>query len=732
MNSTSGDAQESSIWYGRASIDPSGPITAGRTGTWTISYTVGRYGVDNGGRIKIAMRLASDWAEPQMTDPDAPHYLTASTTGEAKLRPVFEPKGHMRPWFKVTTIYVLDGSLQEGDQVFVTYGDTSGGGSGTRAQTFRESAFEFRVLVESFETNIFVRVPTSPKIEIRGSDAQRLVLIAPSHITADDPFSVTIKAEDRWGNPASSYAGVVELASAAPVRGLPPSAAFDPGTEAVLKITGLTASEGRFRITARDENLGEAASNPIECFAQPPEHRLFWADLHGQTDSTVGTGSVEEYFTFARDIGCVDVCTHQGNDFQITKEDWKEITDKTRAFHVPGEFVTFLGYEWSGNTPAGGDHNVIYLQDGQPIHRSSHWQVLDLSDAHLDRYPVDRLYDTLRGQDALIIPHIGGRRASLDYHDPELEPVIEICSVHGRFEWFLQEAFEKGHRVGVIGAGDDHTGRPGASYGTSASFGVRSGLAGILAESLTREGIWEALKARRTYATTGERILLSVMSGGHYMGEAFATSHRPEIEVSVRGTAPLYSVEIIRGDRVVHDHELVRPGDHTPDHIRVAWSGARLKSRGRHTNWEGSLKVADGAFGSVTEFAFDSPRQGVTYQSDKEIRWRSITCGDLDGLIVEVESGNNPRFRFESHPVSFSFSLSELRSSPVSRDAGRVDQKVEVSLARAVHGPGEADFTFVDEEVEPGTHPYYVRVMQEDGEMAWSSPLYIDYRPGRR
>lgn len=728
MNTPCSDALESSTWYGRASLDPCGPITAGQVGTWTISYTVGRYGVDNGGRIKVAMRLASDWAEPQVTDPGAPHYLTVSTTGAARLRAVFEPKSHIRPWFRVTTIYVLDGSLKEGEQVFVTYGDTSGGGPGTRAQTFRESAFEFRVLVESFETNIFVRVPSSPQVQIRGGDARRLVLIAPGHVTAGVPFSMTLKAEDGWGNPASSYTGVVQLTPEVPVHGLPETVTFDGGPEAVHKIPGLTADEGRFRVTAYSEALGETRSNPIECFSEAPQYRLFWADLHGQTDSTVGTGSVEEYFTFARDIGCVDVCTHQGNDFQITGEDWKEITDKTRDFHAPGEFVTFLGYEWSGNTPAGGDHNVIYLQDDQPIHRSSHWQVPDRSDAHLDRYPVDRLYDTLRGRDAVIIPHIGGRRASLDYHDPELEPVIEICSVHGRFEWFLQEAFDRGHRVGVIGAGDDHTGRPGASYGTSASFGVRGGLSAILARSLTREGIWEALKARRTYATTGERILLSVMCGQHHMGEAFTCSGRPEIAVRVHGTAPLYSVQVIRRDRVVYDHQLVRPGDHTTDQIRVAWSGARLKSRGRHTNWEGSLKIAGGTFGSVTEFAFDSPRQGVTHHSTKEIRWSSITSGDLDGLIVGIDSADDPRFRFESEPISFSFTLSELRSGPVTRDAGRVDQKVEVSLARARSGPEATEFVFVDDEVGYGTHPYYVRVMQEDGEMAWSSPLYIDVR----
>ena len=59
------------------------------------------------------------------------------------------------------------------------------------------------------------------------------------------------------------------------------------------------------------------------------------------------------------------------------------------------EFVTILGYEWSGNTPAGGDHNVYYFDESIPIHRSSHWHLEDKSDEENDRYPIKELYDEL-------------------------------------------------------------------------------------------------------------------------------------------------------------------------------------------------------------------------------------------------------------------------------------------------------------------------------------------------
>ncbi len=720
-----------SLWYGRASLTPDGPITAGEIGCWTITYTVGRYGVDNGGRVKVAMRLASDWATPQMDAPGEAHYLSVHTTGEAFVRATYENKGHIRPWFRVVTVSVSNGSLREGDQVIVTYGDRAGGGPGTRAQTFCESQFEFRVLVESFETGVFVRVPSSPTVKITGGDAHRLVLIAPSHAPAGQPFGLTVKAEDRWGNPSSSYAGSIRFDQEEGLHGLPESLTFAPSDGGVRRLDGIRLMmPGTHRISVSDPAGGmEAAGNPIICLAEASPLNLYWADLHGQTESTVGTGTVQQYFSFARDVGCVDVCTHQGDDFQITREDWREISDCTREFHQPGEFVTYLGYEWSGNTPAGGDHNVIWFDDGQPIYRSSHWQIPDRSDAHLDRYPISELYETLRDTKALIIPHIGGRRATLDYHDPGLEPLIEICSVHGRFEWFLQEALEKGCRVGVIGAGDDHTGRPGASYGTDRSFGVRGGLAGILARDLTREGIWEALSARRTYATTGERIIVSVLSEGHHMGEEFTTTLQPSMDVYVAGTGPLYSVQILRGSEMIHDQPLVPPEAHSPTRIRLAWSGARMTGRGRHTNWDGSLRVEGARFADVREFAFDSPRQGITRCTRREICWHSHTSGDLDGLLIDIE-GEDAAFTFETEPLSFTFALDQLQDGALTIDAGGVEQKVMVSRARTVSGPEQISLTFTDPEPLPGLNPYYVRVMQEDAEMAWSSPLYINYQPG--
>ena len=40
----------------------------------------------------------------------------------------------------------------------------------------------------------------------------------------------------------------------------------------------------------------------------------------------------------------------------------------------------------------------------------------------------------------------------------------------------------------------------------------------------------------------------------------------------------------------------------------------------------------------------------------------------------------------------------------------------------------DAQFEYLDQDAGPGEHWYYVRVEQRNGELAWSSPIWVQYR----
>jgi hypothetical protein len=73
-----------------------------------------------------------------------------------------------------------------------------------------------------------------------------------------------------------------------------------------------------------------------------------------------------------------------------------------------------------------------------------------------------------------------------------------------------------------------------------------------LAERLTRQAIFEALRNRRNYAVSHARIVLDFQINGHRMGEVIVVPDKPELAVSVTGTAPLAEVAMIRDGAVLH------------------------------------------------------------------------------------------------------------------------------------------------------------------------------------
>ncbi len=732
---------ESELWgdnsddrYGRARIEPAGPIRAGQVGSWTLIVTIGEHGIDDGGAVAVARRDVSDWEIPQFDRPKESGYVTARTDGDAVLQLRYDRKCYVRAWRAALVVDVYDGSLAPGDSVWITFGDTSEGGPGMRAQTFPASCYEFKVLVDGFGTGRYYEVAASPSLRIEGGPPEQLQLVGPSLVRLGEPFALVVRALDSWGNPAQSYEDRVTV-HGENVQGLPAEVSCRSEDQGVVRLDGLEATRaGRVRFTAVDRSGRRVESNPMLVRRDSEPARLYWGDLHGQTELTVGTGTIDEYLRFGRDVAALDVISWQGNDFQITKEGWGEIVDHIKRYHEPGRYVTFLGYEWSGLTPAGGDYNVYFLGDDGPLHRSNHWLLDDKSDEDTDRYPISELFAEWGDRkDVMAIPHVGGRYGNLDFYDGRFTPVVEIHSHHGTFEWLAEEAMRRGLEVGFIAGRDDHTGRPGLSYPTRkssrglASFDVKGGYAGIYAQELSRESIWDAIYRRHTYATTGERILLKVTTpSGAMMGDKVNQARPPRLDVEIGGTAPLFSAEVRRGLETVHrwpDPNEVNALPADQRRLAVVWSGVRVHSRRKKARWDGSLSIQDGVFRRVEPFGFDQPDEGITRLSNEFVTWRSTTSGDPDGLLIDL-LGDDGTIRFATDPVCFEVSLAEIGGQVLTFQGGGVNLQVQVFWVPR-EAPRDLSFSFQDPAPpEEGVCPYWVRVVQYDGSMAWSSPIY--------
>ena len=708
------DTDESA--YGRAAISPATPVTVGAYRCWEVTYTVGELGMDDGSTLKVATNMTSDWGIPQFDDPTAENYATVETAGPAEVNASYDPQGHVRPWKHTVTIDVYDGSLDEGDTITLTLGDRSEGSLGHRAQTFVEEDFRVAVLVDAFGTGEFVKLPGDLTFDVRPGAADSVVAVAPSTAGTADDVTVSVRVEDFWGNTATGYDGSFTVAT----DGTPKQRLDVREGTGEATVTLDEPGIHRLRVRSDDDEDLTATTNPV--VVGDDRESLYWGDIHGQSGETVGTGDIWDYLEYVRDNAFLDFTSHAGNDFQITDDFWDEIQSAIDEFHDPGEFVTFLCYEWSANTSRGGDHNV-YFQDGDgDINRSSSWQIADDDDKHQGTNPVERLYERYNGRDdVLIIPHQGGRPATLDTFDPNLSPFVEIVSVWGVFEWFGQEALERGYPVGFVGGSDDHTGRPGATHPTNQTdFNMAGGLMAVRGDNLSRDSLWDAFKRRRCYATTGARIFLETDVAGAGMGETVSVEGSPEIDVVVEGTAPLSRVELFRATERIGSRRF----DEGDDVVEFTWSGARSRTRHKVQDWSGGLSIDAGRIVETEEFGFDHPEQGITARTDTTLQWDGSTSGNYQGVRVHFDAPDDATLAFATPPVEATFTLSDLDDA-TTIDAGHLDRQLKVR--RVGDFPEQsARLTFTDEDPETGEQPYYVRVTQADGEMAWSSPVFVD------
>jgi len=723
--------QSTADTWGAVTISPTDDVIVGSHATWELTFTVGAYAMDVGGGLKIGTRRQADFGHPQFDNPAADNYATVTCSRDgARFETYFDHRGHKRPFNAVVVIRLAAGPLYPGDTITVVLGDTSGGSRGLAVQSFPETASDFAVFMDPISSGEYKRVYCgSPNFRILTGPSEYYTVVAPTLVQAGKPFRVQVRGNDKFGNPTPVSASGFTLDA-------------DPPIDVNLNVENGRATwvenvvlndEGLHRLALRENDTLVTVSNPI--IARDTDDEIIcWGDTQAQTASTVGVGSPDEYFAYARDCAAIDFTTHQGNDFILSDKDLEEVRQAALKHNEPGRFGAFFGWEWSGPTGTGGDRNVLFLDDEGPIFRSSHWQLWSEEVAEgaaeteamhaRDLQAKMRDYIAETGRKVIMVPHIGGRRSDFEAQDPELEPVFEICSNHGVFEWRLHEFLAAGVKVGVVGASDDHTCRPGLAYPSTPEMTVLGGLGAIYTGEHSRQGIYDGMMARRCYGTTGARLYLDVDANGHRMGEIAETSGPVRISGQVYGTAPIEYIALFN-----RSEELKRfspnPQIHDQNRIKIIWSGATHQDRGRFMSWDGGLEMKHGRITGAQPLNIYTAKYGIDEWSHTHARWRSVTSGQEEGVMLDVEASDDAMITFKAGPADLSFSLGDVRAGDLRWDLGGLEQYVTASALHTDAGTPDVSFDYVDEAPGAGEQAYWVRVVQTDFHRAWSSPIYL-------
>ncbi|OKO84768.1 hypothetical protein AC629_20570 [Bradyrhizobium sp. NAS80.1] len=602
-------------------------------------------------------------------------------------------------------------------------------------------------MADPFATLNWCEVPEQPSIAIIPGEAAAWRAVLPTIVAPNVPFSLGIRADDAWGNPTGNVGGTVLVeAASGKIEGLPREVRIEGGARSAL-ISNLTVSQpGEISVTVSRAGETLAVSNPAR--VQQGELRHAWADLHGQSGETIGTGTAREFAEFARDLAFLDAMCHQGNDFQITAEFWKALNELTAEMDETGRFVFIPGYEWSGNTALGGDRNVLYLHEGETIHRSSHALVGELADLETDAFDVAALFDKLRGREAIVLAHVGGRYADISgrFHDRALQRAVEVHSDWGTFEWLADDAFRDGLRVGIVANSDGHKGRHGASHPGASMFGAFGGLTCLLVPELSRAAVFDALRKRHHYATTGCRLYLDVgveldaagelhhedpALGGKgvasttsaKMGDIIVGGGKPTFRLTLSSASPIERVEFRNGSSIL---ETYRPYASQPvgKRLRVLWEGAEYRGRGRQTIWDGHATVAGNTLTAIRPINRWNLDKRCELTSPECVEWTAVTTGGFGGFEADL-SGTDGKLHIETPHGTADVDIGNVGFEPFVLDCGGLDRKVSVQRLPDDNDCWAIELTRSFERSSLGDTALWVKVVFEDGNAAWTSPVYL-------
>ncbi|MCB9867684.1 MAG: CehA/McbA family metallohydrolase [Phycisphaerales bacterium] len=302
-------------------------------------------------------------------------------------------------------------------------------------------------------------------------------------------------------------------------------------------------------------------ADPVVPHQSPAIPRVLFGDVHMHTALSDGMGTIDELYHRARhDYGYDFTAVTDHDDFvgnRVLPSEWAYMQAVTDLHDDPPHFATICAYEWTdARFPKGDGHKNVYYRDHGPLL----WHTAP------DAADGPKLFGLIDRAQGICFPHhIGWTGVNWKTHDERIEADVEICSVHGAYEYrhntpieprgdmegcFVQDGLNLGLRFGLVAGSDAH--------GLAWHHGIARrrnpwthGLTGVYVDEPRRAAIWDALAARRCYATSGPKIVIDFKVAGHPAGPAAALTEPPTITASVFAPSRIDQLVLIRDGNAI-------------------------------------------------------------------------------------------------------------------------------------------------------------------------------------
>lgn len=330
--------------------------------------------------------------------------------------------------------------------------------------------------------------------------------------------------------------------------------------------------------------------------------------------ASCGVGTRNSLFEHAQHVAGLDFFCLSEHDWQLSDDDWKQLNELTDHYGSDERaFITLHGYEWT--SPSYGHRNVYFRDQPGPWSYAAD-PSLPMNTV-LDGHPTPReLWEGLRssGVECITVPHHMSAKQfpfTLDhFYDEHFDRVAEIYSCWGDSlehaqavsaytgrvaELAFINSVRAGYKVGFVASSDSHDGHPGTAQGTAIRnhlfHYLGSGQVGVLVPERARPAVFDALRARQSFAVTGERIVACTQMEDQLMGSVVESSRlrrSPALEIHAESFLPFETLTIYRNGQPA---ETIPTGDVTT--LDLTWTDPSW-ARGDEASYFVKIVRADG------------------------------------------------------------------------------------------------------------------------------------------
>jgi hypothetical protein len=256
------------------------------------------------------------------------------------------------------------------------------------------------------------------------------------------------------------------------------------------------------------------------------------------------------------------------------------------------------------------------------------------------------------------------------------------------------------------------------------------------------------MRTRRHYATTGARIHLDTSaefsapvktfdhdpaSGAQASGESSRALMGAIVEseldkthfiADIAGTAPIERIDLHDGLECL---ETLRPWRQDgPSHrLRIVYEGAAARGRSRTVMWDGRITIDGNAIERAVILNNWNLDRGIREQRANGLSWSAVTTGNYGAIDLWLQKPAAGHVRLDTPFCTAELDLGSWDGAEQHLDCGGLDCGIRLyTLPDVMH---ETALRFSREITTPAgkERRLYLRIQQEDGHRAWSSPIYI-------